>query len=109
FFDAWLPTRPTFGVNLTTQLGAQEESSGASSATGKAQESKAADPYRFSYVAQQPPPAGSLARPAILYDTDVYLPQPGSEAVPEWTPIPSLVKFLGSIFRTAQNYRDNMQ
>ena len=109
FFDAWLPTRPTFGVNLTTQLGAQEESSGASRATGKASASKAADPQRFSYVAQQPPSAGATSRPPILYDTDVYLPQPGSEAVPEWTPMPSLVKFLSSIFRTAQNYRDNMQ
>lgn len=110
FFDAWLPTRPTFGVNLTTQLGAQEKSSGASRATGRAQESRLADPHRFSYAAQQPPPAGaSRAHPAVLYDTDVYLPQPGSEAVPEWTPMPSLVKFLSSIFRTAQNYRDNMQ
>ena len=108
FFDAWLPTRPTFGVNLTTQMGEQENAAGGR-ATGKAAAVKAADPHRFSYVAQQPTPAGATARPRVLYDTDVYLPQPGSEAVPEWTPIQSVVKFLGSIFRTAQNYRDNMQ
>jgi predicted acylesterase/phospholipase RssA len=110
FFDSWLPSRPTFGVNLTSQLGEQE--TGGSADTAETRVPQAADPRRFSYVAQQPLPleyAVSSSAESVNYDTDVYLPQPGSEAVPEWIPISSTVKFLGSVFRTAQNYRDNMQ
>ncbi|MDT4966167.1 MAG: hypothetical protein QOJ64_904 [Acidobacteriota bacterium] len=103
FFDSWLPTRPTFGVNLTSQLGDQTDQA---PTEGNA---RVANPQRFPYAVQQPVPADYLDAPPISYDTDVYLPQPGSEALPEWIPIQSIVKFLGSIFKTAQNYRDNMQ
>ena len=108
FFDSWLPTRPTFGVNLTSQLGEKKERAAGSSERASAPQ--VADPRRFSYMAQQPHSPMAAHRPKILYSTDVYLPQPGSEAMPEWIPFGSdLVKFLGSIFSTAQNYRDNMQ
>jgi predicted acylesterase/phospholipase RssA len=103
FFDSWLPTRPTFGVNLTSQLGDQTDRA---PSEGNA---RVANPQRFPYAVQQPLPSDYLAAPPVRYDTDVYLPQPGSEALPEWIPIQTLTKFLGSIFRTAQNYRDNMQ
>ena len=108
FFDSWLPTRPTFGVNLTSQLGEKKERGAGSAARDFAPQ--VADPRRFSYMAQQSHSPMAAHRPKILYSTDVYLPQPGSEAMPEWIPFGSdLVKFLGSIFSTAQNYRDNMQ
>jgi hypothetical protein len=108
FFDSWLPTRPTFGVNLTSQMGEQTgDAASADRAKGKQQQ---ADPGRFSHMAQQPIlPEYAVPTSSVPYDTDVYLPQPGSEAAPEWNPVPDLPKFLGSIFRTAQNYRDNMQ
>ncbi len=105
FFDSWLPTRPTFGVNLTSQMGDQPAPDDGARVT-----ERRADPGRFSYMAQQPIIPGYVAPVTpVAYNTDVYLPQPGSEAAPEWTPVPDLPKFLGSVFRTAQNYRDNMQ
>ncbi|HWT00929.1 MAG TPA: patatin-like phospholipase family protein [Pyrinomonadaceae bacterium] len=109
FFDSWLPTRPTFGVNLTSQMGDRPDTGDAAQAGG-GDKGWQADPARFSYMAQQPilPDYAAPTAP-VSYNTDVYLPQPGSEAAPEWTPVPDLPKFLSSIFRTAQNYRDNMQ
>jgi Patatin-like phospholipase len=102
FFDAWLPRRPTFGVNLTSQL-ANEPSQ---------EPSKIGEAVRrhSSYAAQQANVETHLdAKESAANNRDVYLPKPDSEVSPEWIPIPGLAKFFESIFRTAQNYRDNMQ
>lgn len=104
FFDAWLPTRPTFGVNLTTQLGS-------------------ADPYdpesredrvreRSCYVAEQPQGETSdkaTAQSEATYSKDVYLPRPDSDPALAWTPIASLVGFLQEAFVTSQEFRDTTQ
>jgi predicted acylesterase/phospholipase RssA len=105
FFDAFLPTRPTFGVNLTSQLA---EGTRGEEVTEKIKE-------RSSVVAQ---PAGAAARPddrgrgapeSARDSNDVYLPHADETIPPQWVPLEGLGAFLESIFRTAQNYRDNMQ
>jgi len=77
-FDAWLPSRPTFGINLadsqlpTTLTGPRES-------------------------------------PVHRRGEDVFLPQPGQLLTPRVYPISGVPGFLGAIFDTAQNYRDNTQ
>ena len=67
FFDAWLPSRPTFGVNLTTQSRSNTA-----------------------------PRAGGVSLPAAERPAD-----------PELSDIISLPDFLGAIWTTTQNFRDN--
>jgi hypothetical protein len=100
-FDSWLPTRPTFGVNLTSmpKEGLSEDKTQVKAECLSATSSK-------------------VTRPNV---DAVYLPKadesPVTEHIPledRWsvnstTPAPSLVKFLWAIFSTAQNYRDNTQ
>jgi hypothetical protein len=97
FFDSWLPTRPTFGVNLTSQLGEQ-------SIRG------AAKRRRFSCVAQQPLPAGYAVLPsAVSYDTDVYLPQPGSETAPEEKVLKRLAEVMTPVATTGVRPFDHIK
>jgi hypothetical protein len=100
FFDSWLPTRPTFGVNLTSQL-----------AKGTPQGETMAEVIkeRSSITAARNEYGAASTGSAARYDKDVYLPKPDDILPPEWIPIDGLAKFLENIFRTAQNYRDNMQ
>ena len=84
FFDDWLPTRPTFGINLTKASAATSTLDG-----GNAQRSTAA-----------------LAQTA---GQSVYLPPAEDRPDPEWTNIDQLFSFLSAIFGTSQNYRDTMQ
>ncbi|MFL6254432.1 MAG: hypothetical protein ACJ74T_05395 [Pyrinomonadaceae bacterium] len=99
FFDAWLPSRPTFGVNLTSQLAKGVPQGGTLAGTIKMNSSVA------------PKCAGQheMTASAVAYGDDVYLPKPNEVLPPEWTEIGEVGKFLESIFCTAQNYRDNMQ
>lgn len=99
FFDAWLPSRPTFGVNLTSQLAKGVPQGGTMAGTIKENSSVA------------PKCAGQREKPAPdgAYGDDVYLPKPNDILPPEWIEIGEFGKFLEMIFRTAQNYRDNMQ
>ncbi|MDT7808643.1 MAG: hypothetical protein QOJ70_2456 [Acidobacteriota bacterium] len=100
FFDAWLPTRPTFGVNLTSQL--------AEAAPGEEIADKIKE--RSSVVAQQTEfGSGTDSADPMCYSKDVYLPRPDETIPPQWMPLEGLGQFLESVFRTAQNYRDNMQ
>ncbi|HEX8843103.1 MAG TPA: hypothetical protein VF791_00455 [Pyrinomonadaceae bacterium] len=104
FFDSWLPSRPTFGVNLTSQSKDPMETG------GEAESFEKVDKGRFSYCGQQLSP--ETARAALdedVYNEDVFLPRPENDPSPEWVPIESIGAMLGAIFRTAQNYRDNMQ
>ncbi len=85
FFDAWLPSHPTFGINLTDLRGETSRLNGRDGQT----KSKAA-------IAQ-------------ATGQTVYLPPAEDRPDPEWTKIDQLIPFLGAIFGTAQNYRDTMQ
>ena len=107
FFDAFLPTRPTFGVNLTSQLaeGARGEDI---TDTIKERSSVVAQPVG---VAARPNDRGRGARAPgpECYSNDVYLPRADETIPPQWVPLEGLGAFLENVFRTAQNYRDNMQ
>lgn len=109
FFDRWLPRRPTFGISLTAL---PEE--GFVDGSDRVQER---------YIALAPTDGDGTSyqpgrdRRSLFYHA-VYLPRAGDEQAPEWVPLgdpadparhPSLAKFLGAIFTTAQNYRDNTQ
>jgi hypothetical protein len=99
FFDAWLPSRPTFGVNLTSQLARGVPQGGSVAGTIKENSS----------VVPKCAGQGERLAPARAYGDDVYLPKPNEILPPEWIEIKEIGKFLEAIFRTAQNYRDNMQ
>jgi predicted acylesterase/phospholipase RssA len=99
FFDAWLPSRPTFGVSLTSQL-----------AEGTPDDpSKKADLVmgRSSLVSLAA--AHETEAPRAAFAKDVYLPKANEILPPQWIPIRGVGKFFETIFTTAQNYRDNMQ
>ncbi len=101
FFDSWLPTRPTFGVNLTSQL--------ANASSDQPEEKRKAVRHRSCQTAQYANGEPQSNHLRASEHTDVYLPQPEEVAAPEWIPISQLSEFLITIFHTAQNYRDNMQ
>jgi hypothetical protein len=100
FFDAWLPTRPTFGVNLTSQLAEGTKDAGVAQRV-RGRSAVVAEMTEFD--------AHPGARDAGCYSKNVYLPRPDEIIPPQWVPVEGLGQFLENIFRTAQNYRDNMQ
>jgi predicted acylesterase/phospholipase RssA len=86
FFDRWLPTRPTFGINLTSM------------------------PQEAITNGQVGQDYQSLVSPAATASMDpVVLPKADQEISPEWKPIRGLFDFIWSAWATAQNYRDNTQ
>jgi hypothetical protein len=101
FFDAWLPTRPTFGITLVALPGeafTQEDGT------------RRERPSHISVV----PPGGAdngdaAGAAADMRRGEVYLPKANQPQAPDWKPLPGLFSFLWSIFATAQNYRDNLQ
>lgn len=124
FFDRWLPTHPTFGINLVqlTATDAGDEhllrtllSEGAEGMPGAALQPevvvKQACLGRTDFNAAAParPPARSGAAFSDPQG-EVYLPPagPGDDYV-EWKDIASVPGFLWAIFGTAQNYRDTAQ
>jgi len=91
FFAAWLPGRPTFGINLTTW---QEQDGNMRDAP---------QPSQFSYVPTKTPKPGPTA-------ARVPLPKADEAPFPFWQNLDNkLLAFLGAIFATSQNYRDTMQ
>ena len=103
-FDAWLPTRPTFGIRLTARPDKRE-----------ARPDAPVDPRHLS---PRPVAVGAAARsapaaPATVPSDDptapVYLP-PARAAVPaDWTAIAGMWDFLTALWDAARNYRDNTQ
>ncbi|HTI15301.1 MAG TPA: hypothetical protein VL461_12165 [Dictyobacter sp.] len=87
FFDTWLPTRPTLGINLT-------ETPKNRSILDKKQ-------YNESTMDRQ--------KRAQEQRADVYLPEAEEWFATEWGEIENLAKFVFGLFGTAQNYRDTLQ
>lgn len=124
FFDRWLPTHPTFGINLV-QLPTDEadnerflqalltNNSAESSDETLKPEIIVKQAYLgradFRAAAPEPPPARA-ATPFSDPQGEVYLPPagPGEDYV-EWQTIDTLPAFFWSIFGTAQSYRDTAQ
>lgn len=111
FFDSWLPTRPTFGVNLTSlPKEAFQPQNGDSPTPKDAETITAPKTIKLDYIS--PTSDGVVKSPNT---TPVYLPQANECPVTELIPLhgkaeqPDLLKFIWAIFTTAQNYRDNAQ
>jgi predicted acylesterase/phospholipase RssA len=85
-FDSWMPKWPTFGINLNYLKSGQKKDG---------------------TVPADHVPATSDPGKATL--PDVYLPKVGERMRPQWNAIEQFPSFLGSIFTTAQNYRDTLQ
>jgi hypothetical protein len=101
FFDAWLPRRPTFGINLTSVV-----DEGADESPGD--EETAA--FSTSDVSNAPFPWGADSRTErVRGSTEPWLPRPDDPDSREWTPFKGLVKFFEAILYSAMNYRDAMQ
>jgi hypothetical protein len=87
FFDAWLPTCPTFGINLTSVRNIANTS--ALEAITRKRSARAENIDESNEM--------------------VYLPQAEDYQEVEWQHLDTLQAFLSAIFGTAQNYRDTMQ
>jgi len=102
FFDSWLPTRPTFGVNLAS---VSEEA-----LVEQPGDSKQISPDNLT-VSPTTLSVGQQRNRTIRTDReDVYLPSIGETPAIEWVDMQdNLLTFLSQIFATSQNYRDTMQ
>ncbi len=97
FFDAWLPTRPTFGITLTAFP------ADAATGVGEMGERGVAP-----LGGEELPEEAVDARPSAASGA-VILPRANEALPPGWVPIDGLAGFAGAILATAQNYRDNTQ
>lgn len=91
FFDRWLPTRPTFGINLTSM-------------PPEALEGHKVKERHFSH-GQEGTDAGDMS-----HMTDaVYLPKAGDLPSPQWSDVPNMFEFCHLIFDTAREHLDYSQ
>lgn len=118
FFDAWLPTRPTFGINLTNLPPADFADDPATTRGGMQRlrsDSQVmvaqADPVENAH-AQDSEADESLADDGTgdpAGDYAVFLPRANRPIHPSWSRIEGLPAFIDAIWATAQNFRDNTQ
>jgi predicted acylesterase/phospholipase RssA len=92
FFDEWLPSRPTFGINLAEVP-----------ATGKTARGEVRGDNFSATDCDEPTGADTV--------DDVYLPHPreGGRGVAPWRSVNGLLGFAKAIVDTALGYRDGMQ
>lgn len=117
FFDRWLPSRPTFGINLTS-LPAEPPAPRPAGPAG-ADRGAPADDDPVTYSVDAVEEATESAGPADLpeatpLDPDigmqrVFLPRANAPQYPEWKRVQGLPGFLLAVFESAQNYRDTSQ
>jgi predicted acylesterase/phospholipase RssA len=113
FFDAWMPGRPTFGLNLTTSKQSVNNQKVAPKQTAESLEA-APQSTQFSYVPDQARP---LEQPSnqphperYPWDEQIYLPKANEIPYPLWKDLNNnWLAFLGAMFDTSQSYRDTMQ
>ncbi len=111
FFDRWLPTRPTFGLNLVSHSKEQAASHNSDVVS--------MDLRSVSDIDDALDKVGS--RTAALYFQSprgpvedsmcgsVFLPRADAPHVPEWRRVDGMAAFGMAIVNAAQNYRDAMQ
>jgi predicted acylesterase/phospholipase RssA len=112
FFDTWFPTRPTFGINLTS-LSAEVFEGGELAIPSENPDSRMRlkpECQAASAISEEEDavPDATGSGPADPADA-VFLPRPNTPQYAPVTPIRDLFGFLGAIWTTAQNFRDNMQ
>jgi len=101
FFDAWLPRRPTFGINLTSV--AEEV------ARGEAPEEERAAYSAGDAVLAASSREGDTRTARIKSPTEPWLPRPDDPDSREWKSFDGLAGFFGAVLNSAMNYRDVMQ
>ncbi|MEG3969265.1 patatin-like phospholipase family protein [Microcoleus sp. T2B6] len=104
-FDEWLPSRPTFGINLTSLP---------PNAFKKDENKTQIQADAVSVVTN--PDTENLGRQLDTLDGDrdelyksIYLSKANDPPVQVWAQISKLSDFIRAIWLTAQNYRDNTQ
>lgn len=113
FFDAWMPGRPTFGLNLTTSK--QPDDSQKTTSKQKATNLEAApQATQFSYVPEQTTlveqAPNQPAPERYPWDEPIHLPKANEVPYPLWKDLNGNWRaFLGAMFDTSQSYRDTMQ
>jgi predicted acylesterase/phospholipase RssA len=104
FFDAWLPSRPTFGINLT-ELHSDDFEPAAQPGRRKVRNEQ--------LTALQVGPQAADRNRVRVEDSqvgdDVYLPAANELLLPTWKSIHNLFSFIAAIWSTAQNYKDTTQ
>jgi predicted acylesterase/phospholipase RssA len=95
FFDAWLPERPTFGINLTSL-----PDRGPDRGTRRTILTSVCDPEEVT--------SREVAQPCRPTDR-VCLPQANAPQRAEWKPIRGTIGFAKAIVDTMQNCRDRTQ
>lgn len=119
FFDNWFPTRPTFGINLSSlpkeafmPVGdrTQQPVAAATSQPYQADAKQVDINYQSTSFVDPAPdlanqPDDKLQGPI----PDVYLPKANVYPPINWTNVSSVFQFAGAILDSARNYRDTMQ
>lgn len=105
FFDDWLPTQPTFGINLTSLPEDSTDNSGYVVVKGSLED--LAGPNTTNTL-------GNISGAKGAVDGGVkrvFLPLPAdtSDTIAEWKNFTDLLGFGKAVFESTQNYRDNMQ
>jgi predicted acylesterase/phospholipase RssA len=116
FFDAWMPGRPTFGLNLTT-LKQRDDKQNVASKQTVANLEAAPQATQFSYVpeettlVEQPEQSPKPSKPERYpWDEPIHLPKANEVPYPLWKDLNgNWLAFLGAMFDTSQSYRDTMQ
>lgn len=114
FFDAWLPTCPTFGINFSSMTSPLPATASESQETAEEQAHKQSlsalrpDESMALMESVKPDSASAMSRTPT---EDVYLPQANDELRPDWSDIggKDYIKFFSAVIGAAMNYRDTMQ
>lgn len=128
FFDSWLPTRPTFGIELTSM-----PATAVNPPNGAAQAAHSGDNRRLNlaYLSARIPPKGKKTKvdesvdeaglreqdlpdiTTVKVDADALaltvLPRVNQVALHEWTPVENPFSFLGKVLNTARENHDILQ
>jgi predicted acylesterase/phospholipase RssA len=103
FFDGFLPSRPTFGMNLNYL-------------SKDFKPTKKATVHADAMSELHCDAANDAIADAVAANTneefdDVLLPSLTQQqyARPQWAPVEKIPSFIGALFTTAKDYRDNMQ
>lgn len=100
FFDNWLPSHPTFGIQLTDLP---------SDAIGPGSPISAGSVNKQYVTAVRKPAAANAGDGADAVDHAVYLPRGDDVIEPEWRPIEAWGAFALAIFNTLHDAHDNLQ
>lgn len=106
FFDAWLPTRPTFGINLVSLDSEKFERQNKQWVSTEFQSILSLD---MPEQEQTDPLAGKRSELRRRIAHAVHMPRADQLLTPHWQEVNGLLAFIRAVFGSAQNYRDTQQ